>query len=160
MIILGIDPGTSRLGYAFIKKDGQNVQALNWDCLELKHLKAQGERLWAIKNRLSESIDSFKPQILAIEKIFFSKNAKTVLSIAEARGVILNLAMEKNMEIVEFTPLEVKISLSGYGRADKNQVQKMVKMILGLKEIPKPDDAADAIAIALAACYTNTILKR
>lgn len=158
-IILGIDPGTSRIGYAFLKKEKDKIKALNWGCLELASLKTQAQKLQAIHKNLEEFIRIQKPNLLAIEKIFFAKNAKTALDIAEARGVIINLAQEKNLEIMEFTPLEVKAALSGYGRAQKEQIQKLVKIILNLKDIPKPDDAADAIAVALAACYTNTILK-
>ncbi|MBI2635094.1 MAG: crossover junction endodeoxyribonuclease RuvC [Parcubacteria group bacterium] len=158
MIILGIDPGTARIGYSVIKKSNSEAELITYGCLELKN-HSQIERLKTISELISELISRYNPQTLAIEKLFFTKNVKTALSVSEARGVIINCANSLNLNVCEFTPLEVKTAVTGYGKAEKRQVQKMVANILKLEKIPKPDDAADAIAIALAACYTNPKLK-
>jgi len=158
MIILGIDPGTARIGYSIINKVDGEAELINYGCLEIKN-KNQVERLKIISELISKLISKYNPQTLAIEKLFFTKNVKTALSVSEARGVIINCANLMNLEVTEFTPLEVKTAVTGYGKAEKYQVQKMVMKILKLEKIPKPDDAADAIAIALTACYTNPKLK-
>jgi crossover junction endodeoxyribonuclease RuvC len=158
MIILGIDPGTVRIGYAILEKKNDNAKLLVCGCLEVKS-KSQAERLSEIADLISELSLKFRPQVLAIEKLFFTKNAKTALSVAEARGVIINSANVSGLKILEFTPLEVKVATTGYGKAEKYQVQKMVCNILKLEKIPQPDDATDAVAIALTACYTNPKLK-
>ena len=159
MIILGIDPGTTRIGYAIIdKKNGGALEILAYGCLESKS-KEQKDRLGEISGLISDLISKYRPEALAIEKLFFSKNVKTALSVAEARGVIINSANSLSLDICEFTPLEVKVAVTGYGKAEKNQVRQMVCRILKLTEIPKLDDTSDALAIALTACYTNPKLK-
>ncbi len=159
MIILGIDPGTARIGYALVEKKGMgDANLITYGCLELKKL-AQIDRLKAISDFITSLVSKYHPEILAIEKLFFAKNTKTALSVSEARGVIINSANQRNIEISEFTPLEVKMAITGYGRAEKEQVQKMVCRMLNLSKIPHPDDASDAIAIGLAACYTNPKLR-
>lgn len=159
MTILGIDPGTARIGYALLnKKENTEVDLITYGCLELPN-KKQTERLKEISRLISDLIAKYHPKILAIEKLFFTKNAKTAFSVSEARGVIINCANSLNLEVLEFTPLEVKIAITGYGKAEKKQVQEMVCRLLNLKKIPQPDDAADAIAIGLTACYTNPKLS-
>ena len=155
MIILGIDPGTTRIGYALLsKKENTEVNLITYGCLELLN-KKQIERLSEISRLISDLIAKHHPVILAIEKLFFTKNAKTALSVSEARGVIMNCAHSLNLEVIEFTPLQVKVATTGYGKAEKKQVQKMICLLLNLKKTPQPDDASDAIAIGLTACYTN-----
>ena len=155
MIILGIDPGTARIGYSLLcKKENTGVDLITYGCLELPN-KKQAERLVEISRLISNLIAQYHPKVLAIEKLFFTKNAKTALSVAEARGVIINAAASLNLEVLEFTPLEVKVAVTGYGKAEKKEIQKMVCLLLNLKKIPQPDDASDAIAIGLTACYTN-----
>lgn len=154
MIILGIDPGTTRVGYAVIEKDSDNLNLLTCGCLESKN-KEQKNRLKEISDLISDLILKYHPKILAIEKLFFTKNAKTALAVAEARGVIINAAASLNLDVSEFTPLEVKAAVTGYGKAEKKEVQKMVCRILKLETKPKLDDTSDALAIALTACYTN-----
>ena len=155
MIILGIDPGTTRIGYALLdKKENTSVDLITYGCLELPN-KKQIERLAEISRLISDLIAQYYPKVLAIEKLFFTKNAKTAFSVSEARGVIINCANSLNVEVVEFTPLEVKVAITGYGKAGKKQVQNMVCRLLNLEKIPQPDDASDAIAIGLTACYTN-----
>jgi len=159
MIILGIDPGTTRVGYAVIeKKDSDNLNLLICGCLESKN-KEQKDRLKEISDLISGLILEYHPKILAIEKLFFTRNAKTALAVAEARGVIINSANSLNLNIREFTPLEVKVAITGYGKAEKEQVKKMACRILKLEKMPKIDDTSDALAIALTACYTNPKLK-
>ena len=153
MIILGIDPGTTRIGYAVIeKKDSDNLNLLTCGCLESKN-KEQKDRLTEISDLILDLILKYRPEVLAIEKLFFTKNAKTALAVAEARGVIINSA--NSLNIREFTPLEIKVAITGYGKAEKEQVKKMACRILKLEKMPKIDDTSDALAIALTACYTN-----
>ncbi|MBI2451110.1 MAG: crossover junction endodeoxyribonuclease RuvC [Parcubacteria group bacterium] len=151
MIILGIDPGIARLGYGIILKNNSRISCLDYGCLETAKTLAQSERLMILHDSLSKIIQKQNPNFLAIERLFFAKNAKTALNIAEIRGVILLLAQKMNLKIKEVTPIQVKQSLTSYGRADKKQVSLMVQKLLNLKKIPKPDDAADALAIAIAA---------
>ena len=153
MIILGIDLGTTRIGYAVIeKKDSDNLNLLTCGCLESKN-KEQKDRLKEISDLILDLILKYRPEVLAIEKLFFTKNAKTALAVAEARGVIINSA--NSLNIREFTPLEIKVAITGYGKAEKEQVKKMACRILKLEKMPKIDDTSDALAIALTACYTN-----
>jgi len=153
MIILGIDPGTTRIGYAVIeKKDSDNLNLLTCGCLESKN-KEQKDRLKEISDLILDLILKYRPEVLGIEKLFFTKNAKTALAVAEARGVIINSA--NSLNIREFTPLEIKVAITGYGKAEKEQVKKMACRILKLEKMPKIDDTSDALAIALTACYTN-----
>lgn len=159
MIILGIDPGTSRTGFAIVKKNRGKAKALEYGCWEIVH-KTTGQKLNRIFANLSKLIKQYKPDILVVEKIFFFKNAKTVMSISEARGVILLAAEKKHLNVLELTPLEVKQYLVGYGRLKKPQIQKFVTMLLDLDSVPKPDDAADALAICLAGISKLDKLKK
>lgn len=159
MIILGIDPGTSRIGFAFLEKRGDSINLLECGCLELAKKRSQAERLKAINDEIGRLIGKHRPETAAVEKLFFSKNTKTALSVAEARGVLLNICAQNGLNLMEFAPTEIKLALTGYGRAEKSQVQKMVMNILKLKNLTGPDDIADAIAVALTACYTNKNLK-
>lgn len=154
MIILGIDPGTATTGFGLIKKEGQKFSMLDYGCILTPAKTALHDRLETIFEELSELIEKYQPDHLAVEELFFATNAKTAISVAQARGVILLSGKKKNISIFEYTPLEVKMALTGYGKADKKQIQQMVKTILSLREIPKPDDAADALAIAL--CHAQT----
>ena len=144
-IILGIDPGTTRIGYGVIEKDGPNLRHLGYGCLRVNSVS----RLLSTKEELFKLIKKYKPDKAVVEKLFFAKNVKTAISVSEARGVIMLCLQEKGIPTQELTPLEVKQGISGYGQAEKDQVQKMVKLILKLEDIPKPDDAADALAIAI-----------
>jgi len=149
MIILGIDPGTTRIGWAVLKTGRKKISPTAYGCWEIKELE-QGKRLLKISQNLNKAIKTYKPDFLAIEKIFFFKNAKTVMSISEATGVILLIAQKNKLKYIRLTPLEIKQNLIGYGRADKKDVQKLIQLVFSLKEIPKPDDTADALAVALA----------
>lgn len=153
-IILGIDPGLANTGFGVIVRKNKNIKILTCGCISTSPRTETGERLYKIQKELKKLIKKFKPDILATEEIFFAKNAKTALKVGEARGVILLIAHSANIPIKEFTPLQVKQAITGYGRAEKKQMQKMIKILLNLEEIPEPDDAADALAIAL--CCTQT----
>ncbi len=155
MIVLGIDPGIAIVGYSIIECNGNNVKAIDYGCITTKSTELFPNRIKTIYNRLIEIIDKYKPHDLAIEELFFNKNVKTAIKVGQARGVEILAAVNKGLEIYEYTPLQIKQAVVGYGRADKNQVQEMVKMLLNLKEIPKPDDVADALAVAI--CHSAGI---
>ena len=151
MTILGIDPGIGRVGYGIIKKEGSKLTALKYGCIETPKTDDHGLRLQMIKTDLGKIIREYKPEVIGIEKLFFQKNVKTAGVVGEARGVILLLASESGARVIEVGPGQVKQALTGYGSADKKQMQQMVKIIFKLEKIPKPDDAADALAVAYAA---------
>ncbi len=148
MIILGIDPGTARTGYGIIKKS-RFLKCIDYNVIYTKPNPNAGKRLKEINNRLSKIIKKYQPDILAIENVYFFKNLKTAIPVSQAKGAILLTAAKKNLPVYEFSPLQVKLAVTGNGRADKKEVQEKVKEMLKLKEIPKPDDAADALAIAI-----------
>lgn len=153
MIILGIDPGTATTGYGLIKKE-KALELVDYGCIKTSKNLSSPERLKELYNQLDNLIKKYKPDIVAVEDIFFFKNLKTVIKVSEARGVILLAASRLNIPVVEYTPLQVKQAVVGYGRAEKMQVQKMVKVLLNLKEAPKSDDAADALAIAICCVHS------
>lgn len=158
MIIIGIDPGTATTGYGVIRVKVKNKpDCLDYGIIETDRLWTQEKRLKKIHIEISKLLREYKPDVLMVEKVFFFKNLKTALPVSEAIGVILLTAAKKNIPVERLTPLQVKMNITGYGRATKKEVQEKVKKILKLKEIPKPDDAADALAIAI--CYT-TLIKR
>jgi crossover junction endodeoxyribonuclease RuvC len=150
MRILGIDPGIGRTGYAVLEQRGKDITLLTCGCITTKPSEKEPLRLLEIKHDLVTIINKYKPEALCIESLFFAANAKTAMSVGQARGVVVVTARELGLRIIEVTPLQVKISATGYGKADKNQVQRMIVKLLKLKKIPKPDDAADAVAIAWA----------
>lgn len=154
MIILGVDPGTATTGYGIVRKEGQKHTLLKYGCILTPAKTPLCDRLDVIFDELSRIIDEYRPDHIAVEELFFAANSKTAIAVGQARGVILLAGKKKNLPVHEYTPLEVKMALTGYGRADKNQIQQMVKTLLNLKEVPKPDDAADALAIAI--CHSNT----
>lgn len=159
MVILGIDPGLATVGYGAIEYDGYKMRLIDYGVL----LTAAGlklpERLDMLFDGMEMLIDRFQPDAVAYEELFFNKNVKTAITVAHARGVLISAAYKKTHELYEYTPLQVKQAVVGYGRAEKHQVQNMVKTILNLKEIPKPDDAADAVAVAICHAQSNTFRK-
>ena len=155
MKILGIDPGIATTGYGLIENTGSNLCLLDYGTILTSPKNSPIERLNILYNELSKLIKKKRPDEVAIEELFFAKNVKTAMMVSQARGVILLSCVKAGMkEIHEYTPLQVKMAMSGYGRAEKSQVMKMVVTLLNLKEIPKPDDAADALAIAV--CHFNS----
>jgi crossover junction endodeoxyribonuclease RuvC len=151
MVILGIDPGIGRVGYGVIEQTGSKLKAVKYGCIETPKTDDHGLRLQMIKTDLGKIIREHKPEVIGVEKLFFQKNVKTAGVVGEARGVILLLASECGAKVVEVGPGQVKQALTGYGSADKNQMQQMVKILFKLDEVPRPDDAADALAVAYAA---------
>ena len=158
MIVLGIDPGIALTGWGVVKKkDGSEL--IKYGCIETSKNKKSSQRLLKIYQELQKIIKKYKPEVLSLEKLFFNTNAKTAFSVGEARGVIKICAVLNKIPVVEFTPLQIKNCIVGYGRANKKQVQEMVKISLRLKKTPRPDDAADAIATALTFCFYNKSLS-
>ncbi len=155
MVILGIDPGIALTGYSLVKCEGNKFTPLEYGCITTGSELAVPERLTIIYDELEDLIDKYKPTDVAIEELFFNKNVKTAITVGQARGVQILAAVRNGLNVYEYTPLQVKQAVVGYGRAEKRQVQEMVKILLNLKEIPKPDDAADALAIAL--CHGSSL---
>ena len=155
MVILGLDPGIAITGYGVIRSENNKLESVEFGCIKTMPGQEEAERLKILKTELSKIIKTYKPDIASIEKIFFTTNAKTVISVAQARGVALETLARRGITIYEYTPLQVKQAVTSYGKADKLQVQKMVKLLLALEEIPKPDDAADALAIAICCANSN-----
>ena|SRR5687767_2240404 len=152
MRILGIDPGTGILGFGVIEISAQGKPSLlDAGVIRTPVKQPDSERLFTIYNELKQIIAETKPTVMSVEKLFFSQNVTTAMSVSQARGVVLLLGKQHGLELHEFTPQQIKQAVTGYGKADKKQMQEMVRMTLGLTEVPKPDDCADAIAAAL--CY-------
>lgn len=147
--ILGLDPGTATTGWGVVVEEKKEPKIEAFGCIETCKTKCTVDRLKEIATDLEKIIEKYRPDEIAIEDLFFFKNLKTAIKVAQARGVLLLTSGQKNIPVAEYTPLQVKQALTGYGRADKHQVQCMVKEILKLKSIPKPDDAADALAVAI-----------
>ncbi len=156
MRILGIDPGTGILGFGVIEIGASNkAQLVDAGVIRTPVKEDDAVRLHTIYEELVDIITSTKPQIMSVEKLFFAQNVTTAMTVAQARGVVLLVGQQNGLEIYEYTPLQIKQAITGYGRAEKKQMQEMVRVILGLKEVPKPDDCADALAAAL--CCAQTI---
>ncbi len=153
MIILGIDPGTAALGYGIIERTGGRLRAIDHGCLETSPDLPLPERLVAIHRLVSDLIELHSPDLVGVERLFFSRNAQTAFAVGQARGVVLLAAGQHGVTVREATPNEVKSAVAGYGAADKEQVKRMVGIVLGLPLPPEPDDAADALAVAI--CVAN-----
>ncbi|HEU4984603.1 MAG TPA: crossover junction endodeoxyribonuclease RuvC, partial [Nitrososphaera sp.] len=147
--IIGIDPGTGILGFGVIEASGQKVQLVDAGVIRTPVHEDDAVRLEMIYQELTDIIVATKPQIMSVEKLFFARNVTTAMTVSQARGVVLLCARLASLEIFEYTPMQIKQAITGYGKADKKQIQEMVRVLLKLKEIPKPDDAADALAAAL-----------
>jgi len=155
MIIIGIDPGTAATGYGIIKKEEDRCRCLSYGVIETFSGSKQEDRLQKINTELSALIKKYHPNVLAVESLYFFKNSRTAIPVSQAKGVILMVASQKKLPVFEYTPLQAKMATVGYGRAEKKQVQEMVKIILGLDEKPRPDDASDALAIAICCATSN-----
>jgi len=154
-IILGVDPGFGRAGFGILEKTKSGCQVLSYGCIDTSPKKEFGERLLEVSEGMNYLIKKYKPQRMAVEKLFFSKNITTAIQVAEARGVVILAATTFGLRVEEFTPPQIKQAITGYGKAEKKQMQKMVAMILGIKEKIKSDDAADALAVALCALQSG-----
>lgn len=158
MIILGIDPGYAIVGFGVIEKFGNSIKVLDYGVITTPKEDRMPKRLNDIYDSLCAIIDKYKPDCMALEELFFQNNQKTAIAVAQARGVIELAGIKKIGKLYEYTPLQIKQALTGVGRAEKKQVQYMVKAILGLNAVPKPDDAADALAVAITHSQTNQTL--
>jgi crossover junction endodeoxyribonuclease RuvC len=154
MRIIGIDPGTGILGFGVIDVEKGKVQLVDAGVIRTPVKEDDAVRLQTIYDELTDIIAETKPEMMSVEKLFFARNVTTAMTVAQARGVVLLCAMQAGLKIHEYTPMQIKQALTGYGRAEKKQIQEMVRVILQLKEIPKPDDAADALAAAITHSMT------
>ncbi len=152
--VLGIDPGLAITGYGMLKMENDQCTVLKYGCIRTPAGQEQPQRLLAVFEGVCALIDQYLPGVMAVEQLFFCKNVRTATQVGEARGAILTAAALRNIQIAEYTPLQIKQAVAGYGKADKKQVQQMVSLILKLGEPPQPDDAADALAVAL--CYLQS----
>ena len=160
MIILGIDPGIAIVGWGVIEFSGNKMKPLAYGAITTPAHTPITQRLKTIYDELSLIIDKYKPEAMAVEELFFNTNVKTAITVAHARGIVLLCASQKAVPDFEYTPLQVKQALTGYGRADKMQIQNMVKIMLGLNAVPKPDDTADALAIAICHAHSHNLSSK
>lgn len=159
MLTIGIDPGTAATGYGIIQEDEKgNLETIDYGVIHTSNEQSLPYRLLEIHNRLLELIQLHRPQSGAVEKLFFQKNVRTAISVGQGRGIAMLALAQAGIEVAEYTPLEVKLAVTGYGGADKRQIQEMVKVLLGMEEIPKPDDAADALAVTI--CHIHSYRTR
>ncbi len=155
MIIMGIDPGFAITGYGIVKYEGNKFSVIDYGAIETKASTAFPQRLLFLNNKLEELIKKYRPSAISVEELFFNKNIKTAIAAAHGRGVAMLEGAKSGAEVYEYTPLQVKQAVVGYGKAEKYQIQQMIKIFLNLDEVPRPDDAADALAVAL--CHINSL---
>ncbi|MFW5786844.1 MAG: crossover junction endodeoxyribonuclease RuvC [Halanaerobiales bacterium] len=160
MLILGIDPGLATLGFGLVEKKGNQFKAINYGTISTPASMENVKRLEKIFIELNDLIKEYSPDHMAVEELFFNKNVKTAIKVGQARGVILLTGSRAGLNVKEYTPLQVKQSVVGYGRARKQQVQRMVQTLLGLEDIPKPDDAADALAVSICHGQSHSAQER
>lgn len=156
MIIFGIDPGYAIVGFGVVEYTGNKFRTINFGSIITDPKNTFPERLKIVYDELTILLDKYKPDCVAIEELFFNKNVKTAINVGQARGVQLLAAINTGAQVYEYTPLQIKQGVVGYGRAEKKQVQEMVRVILGLKHVPKPDDTADALAVAICHAHSGT----
>ena len=159
MIVLGIDPGIANTGYGFIKAESSTFTLLDFGCIQTSPKEESAQRLRTIYDKLVQLAGEHQPEFFALEDLFFSKNVSSAFAVGEARGVIKLVAANTNRQVYNYPPVRVKEALVGYGKATKRQVQEMVKLLLRLKEIPRPDHAADALAVAICHARSHKILQ-
>jgi crossover junction endodeoxyribonuclease RuvC len=155
MLVIGIDPGTAITGYGLVREDESgSLSAVDYGVINTSSGLSMPQRLLELYRRLSEILLLHRPESGAVEKLFFQRNVRTAISVGQGRGVVLLTLAQANLSVAEYTPLEIKQAVAGYGGADKNQVQQMVRALLNLDNVPQPDDAADALAVAI--CHLHT----
>ncbi|MEJ2209167.1 MAG: crossover junction endodeoxyribonuclease RuvC [Anaerolineae bacterium] len=159
MRVLGIDPGTAITGYGVVDEEEQGLSLVDCGVVTTPSDEPLPARLQRIYRGLASVVDEYRPQVAAVEELFFSRNARTALSVGHGRGVALLALADAGLEIFEYKPLEVKQAVAGYGGADKHQVQEMVRMLLSLDEVPRPDDAADAVAVAVCHLHSRRMAE-
>ena len=160
MRILGIDPGIAIVGFGLIDRQGNRLRPVQYGCIRTEAHTDPSVRLQQIYDSLHQLIDKYKPDAVALEKLFFNRNVTTALTVGQARGVLMLAAVQKGLPIEEYTPLQVKQAIVGYGKAEKRQVQEMVRMLLQLSEVPKPDDVADALAVAICHVHSSGLKQK
>jgi len=158
--ILGIDPGIATTGWGLVEKQGNKFALVDFGTITTPACDPHSARLVELHEKLNQVIKKYSPAVVAVEELFFAKNVKTAIAVGQARGVILLTVKENHLPLLEFTPLEVKQAITGFGRATKKQIQNMVKILLGLKVIPRPDDAADALAIAICGANSERMYQK
>jgi len=162
MRVLGLDPGLATTGYGLAEGDGQRLTPLAYGVVRTPAHQPLAERLVLLHDELSGLLAQYRPQVAAVEELFFENNARTAMQVGQARGVLLLTLAQAGIAVAEYTPMQIKQAITGYGGADKHQIQQMVTLLLGLEAIPTPDDAADALAIAvchLHSAYWNALLS-
>ena len=160
MLVLGIDPGTAICGYGLVEAEGSRLRPIHYGAVLTDKTLSDQQRLAIIYDGLTEIVKEYKPEAMAVEQLFFNKNVTTAITVGQARGVILLVAAHQNLKLVEFTPLQVKQAVTGYGRCDKEQVTFMVQKLLNIKEKPRPDDVSDALAVAICAAHSIPAMDR
>ena len=159
MIILGIDPGIANTGYGVIKAELSTLTLLDFGCIQTASKDESAQRLKAIYDKLIQLATEYQPELFVLEDLFFSKNVSSAFAVGEARGVTKLVAASTNRQVYSYTPAQLKQAVVGYGKASKRQVQEMVKLLLRLKEIPRPDHAADALALAICHARSHKVLQ-
>jgi crossover junction endodeoxyribonuclease RuvC len=152
-MIIGIDPGLATVGFGVIRKEGKNIAPVSYGCIMTSPEKKNSERLLEIYSEVNHLFEKYSPSAVAVEKLFFTNNITSAMGVSEARGVIFLAAQQKNLPVTEYTPKQIKQAITGSGNADKRQMQEMIMRLLNLDEVPRPDDAADGLSIAL--CHIN-----
>lgn len=155
--ILGIDPGIAIVGFGFVDKQGSKVIPVQYGCIQTEAHTPEEERLLHVYEGMKQLIDKYKPDAVALEKLFFNRNVTTAMTVSQARGVLVLSAVQSGLPVAEYTPMQVKQAMVGYGKAEKQQVQEMVRMFLKLQAVPKPDDVADALAVAICHAHSYTL---
>jgi crossover junction endodeoxyribonuclease RuvC len=157
VIVLGVDPGTAATGYGIVERTGNRLRAVDFGCFETTPAHALPARLMEIHRAMAELIEEHRPAYVGVERLFFNRNVQTAFAVGQARGVVLLAAAQAGVPVFEYGPHEVKMAVTGYGRADKGQVQRMVQAVLGMDVLPRPDDAADALAVAICVAHAQPL---
>ena len=160
MLVLGIDPGTVRIGYGLVRGGAQQLEAVDFGCIRVKKAESAPQGLVLIFDAVKELIHLHRPDVMAVEQLFFNKNVRSALAVGQARGAIILAGAQEGLPVYEYTPLELKSAVVGYARADKRQVQHMTCQLLQLQQVPKPADAADALACAITCLVTQQTKQR
>jgi crossover junction endodeoxyribonuclease RuvC len=155
VIVLGIDPGTAATGYGLVERVGSRLRAIDYGCVETRSNQELPQRLLEIHRAVSQLIELHQPALLGVERLFFNRNVQTAFAVGQARGAVLLAAAQHGLPVFEYGPHEVKMAVTGYGRAGKEQVQRMVQVVLGMPAVPRPDDAADALAVAICLAHAQ-----
>jgi crossover junction endodeoxyribonuclease RuvC len=155
LIVLGVDPGTAATGYGIVERTGSRLRLVDYGCVETLAAQPLPERLLYIHQAVTELIETHQPGLVGVERLFFNRNVQTAFAVGQARGAVLLAAAQAGVPVFEYGPHEVKIAVTGYGRAGKEQVQRMVQVVLGMATLPRPDDAADALAVAICLAHAE-----